>query len=229
VCLDERSVGPAVTDAGRALLTGPVTRREGRHAALTPPTCDQIRRAVEASSLRVLADVLRRAERPGWEVLAADVHGLPWAGTKTSATSHGTWGRHEACRTIAKLHPGVMDCPACGPEPVPPDEAAKPDDPYLLYLVTHRKRQNFGVGDRRRIETHLRRGATLVQVLRAPFAQVLLAESALKSQHPQPVPGRQFRDVIGPLRHATEVIRRKVRINLAEVLPEGEDVTHWFR
>ena len=33
---------------------------------------------------------LDRAERPGWDVVATDVHGLPWTGSRTSATSHGT-------------------------------------------------------------------------------------------------------------------------------------------
>jgi len=116
VCLDERSNGPVVTDAGYALLSGRGGDPELRRPALTPPTGEQIRRAVEASSLRVLADVLRAARRPDWESLAADVHGLPWTGTKTSAVSHGTWGQHKTCRTIARLDSGPIGCPACGPE-----------------------------------------------------------------------------------------------------------------
>ena len=119
VCLDERSVGPVVTDAGYVLLNGRGGDPELRRPALTPPTGEQIRRAVEASSLRVLADVLRAAQRPAWEILAADVHGLPWTGTRTSAVSHGTWGRHKTCGTIARLDSGPIGCPACEPEPGP--------------------------------------------------------------------------------------------------------------
>jgi hypothetical protein len=198
-------------------------------SALVPPTRDQIRRAVEASSLRVLADVLRGAERPGWQILAADIYGLPWTGTKTSAVSHGTWGRHLACGTVVKLDPGTVDCPACGPEPDSGTHLARRDDHYLLYLVATRKWQKFGVGDRRRIETHLRAGATLVQVLRAPFAQVVLAEKALKQLHRQQIPRRLRRGMIGSFGQATEILRRKIPVNLAEVLPDGEDVTDWFR
>lgn len=229
VCLDERSIGPAVTNAGRALLAGLGAYPDQRHTALTPPTAEQIRRAVEASSLRALADVLRSAERPTWEILATDVYGLPWGGAKTGTSSHGTWGRHKECGTVAKLHPGAADCPTCGPEPDSRTDPAKRSDPYLLYLVTHRRRQKFGVGDRRRIETHLHAGATLVQVLQAPFTQVLLAENALKRQYHQQIPRRLRRVLIDSFGQATVVIRRKVLINLADVLPDGEDVTHWFR
>src|SRR5215469_15917340 len=140
VCLDERSMGPAVTDAGRAVLAGSSGYAEAQPTALTPPTGDQIRRAVEASSLRALADVLRSAERPGWEILATDVYGLPWGGAKTGTSSHGTWGRHTECGTFAKLHPDAADCPTCGPEPDSRADPAEGDDPYLLYLVTHRRK-----------------------------------------------------------------------------------------
>jgi hypothetical protein len=52
--------------------------------------------AVEACAALALVTAIRRAERPGWDVLAADVHGLPWTGSMTGATSHGTWARHLA-------------------------------------------------------------------------------------------------------------------------------------
>ncbi len=99
----------------------------------------------------------------------------------------------------------------------------------LLYLVAHRKWQKFGVGDRRRVETHVRGGADVVQVLRAPFAQVVLAETALKRQYRQEIAGRVRRGMIASFGEATEVTRRKVPISLSNVLPGGEDVTDWFR
>jgi hypothetical protein len=53
--------------------------------------------AVEASAAIALATVIRGAERPGWEVLAADVHGLPWAGRKTAVgAAPGVRLGHEA-------------------------------------------------------------------------------------------------------------------------------------
>jgi hypothetical protein len=151
VCLDERSIGPAVTDAGYALLSGPARDPGSRHAALVPPTGGQIRRAVEASSLRVLADVLRAAEQPGWELLATDVYGLPWTGRKLCETSHGTWGRHRACGTVARLYPGAVDCPICGPEPGPPgppsvlnrDDASSPGS-VVARPYGHRHRPIIG-------------------------------------------------------------------------------------
>ncbi len=52
---------------------------------------------------------------------------------------------------------------------------ARRDQPYLLYLVGTRKWQKFGVGDQPRVREHARGGAEVVQVLRAPFAQVTFA------------------------------------------------------
>ncbi len=185
--------------------------------------------AVEASAALVLAAAVRRAERPGWDVLATDAHGLPWTGSKTAATSHGTWAEHQACGTIAKLRPGSVDCPACGLADGSRTHLARRDDPYLLYLVAHRRWQKFGVGDHRRIRTHQRGGAQVIQVLRAPFAHVVVAETALKRLHHDQIAGRARRGMISSFGHGTEVARRKALISLTDVLPHGEDVTHWFR
>lgn len=35
--------------------------------------------------------------------------------------------------------------------------------------------------------------------------------------------------MISSFGHGTEVTRRKALISLTDVLPHGEDVTHWFR
>ncbi len=99
--------------------------------------------AVAASAALVLATAVRRAERPGWDVVATDVHGLPRTGSRTAATSHGTWATHQACGAIAKLRPGSG-------------------------MIS-----NFGQG--------------------------------------------------------TEVTRRRAVISLTDVLPDGQDVTYWFR
>jgi hypothetical protein len=156
------------------------------------------------------------------------VYGLPWAGRKTAASSHGTWARHQACGTIAKLHPGAVDCAACGPAAGSRTHLARRDDPYLLYLVVHRRWQKFGIGDQRRVRAHQRGGAEVIQVLRAPFAQVVLAEAALKRQHRTQIAGQVKRGMISSFGQVTEVTRRKTLIRLTDVLPNGEDVTQWF-
>lgn len=185
--------------------------------------------AVEACAAIVLASAMRRMERPGWDILAADVHGLPWTGTRTGASSHGTWARHQACGTIALLRLGTTDCPTCGPAKGSRTHLARRDDPYLLYLVAHRRWQKFGIGDIRRVRTHQLGGAKVIQVLRAPFAQVVLAECALKRQHRAQIAGRTRRGMISSFGQGTEVTRLKTAVSLLDVLPDGQDVTQWFR
>ena len=231
VCLDERSSGPVITEAARRfqeMLAGDADLKRQARLLAAAPTRNTDRTAVEASAALVLATAVRRAERPGWDVLAADVHGLPWAGCKTASTSHGTWAQHQACGTIAKLRPGSIDCPGCGPSAGSRTHLARRDDPYLLYLVVHRRWQKFGIGDRRRVNAHQRGGAKVIQVLRAPFAQVVLAETTLKHQHRAQIAGRPKRGMINSFGQGTEVTRRKNLISLTDVLPQGEDVTHWF-
>ena len=176
-----------------------------------------------------LAEELSRRDRPGWANLATDVHGLPWLGTRAEHHSHGTWARHDACGTVAKLGPGAVDCPACGPEPGSRTHQARRDEPYLLYLVCTRKWQKFGVGDQRRVRAHLHGGAEVIQVLRAPFAQVVVAERTLKELHRDPMSRRVRRGMIATFGEGTEVTRRRVLVELTDALPEGEDVTSWFR
>jgi hypothetical protein len=68
-----------------------------------------------------------------------------------------------------------------------------------------------------------------LQVLRAPFAHVVLAETALKRLHQEQIAGRSRRGMISSFGQGAEVARRKVPITLTDVLPHGEDVTNWFR
>ncbi|HEX7162538.1 MAG TPA: hypothetical protein VF223_15045 [Trebonia sp.] len=165
--------------------------------------------------------------QPGTATAGTDVHGLPWADSGRPV-SHGTWGRHQRCGTIAKLGEGALDCPSCGPEPGSHTHAARRDDPYLLYLVKTRKYQKFGVGDRRRVMTHLRGGAEVIQVLRAPFARVVLAEKTLKELHGDAVVSQVKRGMIESFGQGTEVVPHRTVITLAEVLPSAEDITATF-
>lgn len=232
LCLDQRSCGPVIGEAAQrfwAMLAGDADLKRQAQMLAAVPGRTTVQAVVGASAALVLATAVCRAERPGWDVMAADVHGLPWAGCKTSDTSHGTWARHQACGTIVKLRPGSVDCPACGPAAGSRTHLARRDDPYLLYLVVHRRWQKFGIGDPRRIRTHQRGGAEVMQVLRAPFAQVVLAETTLKRQHRAQITGRPKRGMISSFGQGTEVTRRKALISLTQVLPHGEDVTQWFR
>jgi hypothetical protein len=138
---------------------------------------------VQATSCLTVAAALARFERPGWSVIAADVWGLPWRGIRTRTDSHGTWGRHDKCGTIALLRAGSVDCPACGPQPGSRTHRARSGDPYLLYQVTHKGLTKIGVGTEERVRTHQRNGATVVQVLRSSFTEVCLADRKLKTEH----------------------------------------------
>jgi hypothetical protein len=180
----------------------------------------------EAASTVAVAERLRRDSRPGWEALATDVHGLPWY-ESGKPYSHGTWGRHDKCGTVAKLT-GAFDCLVCGPEQGSRTFLARRDEPYLLYLVRTRKYQKFGVGDRKRVLAHVRGGAEVVQVLTAAFADVIIAEKELKDFHRDLIVRRVKRGMIKSFGQGTEVLGRNVAVGLADVLPDGKDVTHWF-
>jgi hypothetical protein len=186
------------------------------------------RRTREAASAVAVAERMRRFERPGWEVLATDVHGLPWRDSGRPV-SHGTWGRHLACGTVAKMADGALDCPACGPEPGSRTFAARQDEPYYLYLVRTRRYQKFGVGRRARVLAHLSGGAEVVHVLTGPFAEVIAAEKALKDTHRDVIVRRARRGMIESFGQGTEVVGRRVAVSLPGVLPQGEDVTAQFR
>ncbi|MHB1430551.1 MAG: hypothetical protein ACYCVZ_00315 [Streptosporangiaceae bacterium] len=231
VCLDERTRAEWVQEIAAEILAQDQHLASQVSTVIGPDAdeAERLRTAVEMANSIAVATAIREAERPGWTVLAADVYGLPWTGARDRPTSHGTWGRHDACGTVAKLAAGSIECPVCGPEPGSRTHAARRDDPYLLYLVIHRKWQKFGMGDRRRVQTHLRGGAQVVQVLRVPFQDVVLAETALKRRHRDEIVRRVKRGMIYSFGQATEVTHKRVRIDLTTVLPGGEDVTSTFR
>ncbi len=233
VCLDERSTGPIVTAAGREFLAGLADPGLGGRARQLLHLADDaeipLRAAAEACSSLALASELRRLDRRGWTIIAADVYGLPWTGARSWYASHGTWARHDACGMVAKLRLGSVDCPACGPEPGSRTHQARSSDRYLLYLVRTSRWQKFGVGGDRRVREHQLRGAEVVQVLCAPFAQVVLAESILKQVHGHATIGRVKRGMIASFGQGTEVVQRRITIGLTQVLPDGEDITSSFR
>jgi hypothetical protein len=165
--------------------------------------------------------------RPGWTVLAGDVHGLPWIGTQLDSASHGTWGRHDICGTVAKLSKGRTECPTCPPEPDSRTHRARTNDPHLLYLVRYRHWHKFGRGDDRRVRAHLRAGAHAIQVLTATHADVVICENTLKRRYREHAVGAKPTMPI-TFGTGTEVLPARVPIDLTTVLPTGRDVTYRY-
>lgn len=185
------------------------------------------RMIVQAASCLTVAERLARFERRGWTIVATDVWGLPWLGVRTRPVSHGTWGRHDACGTFSRMRAGSVDCPVRGPQPGSRTHRARKDDPYLLYVVSYRRLVKFGVGTENRVREHQRANATVIQVLRASFADVVLAERALKTTHAASILNRRTRRMPLSFGHGTEVLR-STTISLTSALPNGDDVTSWF-
>ncbi|MFE2753598.1 hypothetical protein ACFXGA_16545 [Actinosynnema sp. NPDC059335] len=230
VCLDERSAPdlPVFGLAADLLRAGGHTGRVRQFLDLDARRPVPVRGAAEFVAATALANELDAHRRPGWTLLAGDVWGLPWLGVRTRSTSMGTWGRHEACGTIGLLRKGRTECAACPPEPGSRTHRARRDDPALLYLVRFGRVHKFGRGDDRRVRAHLRAGASAVHVLAARHEAVVAAENALKRRHRNDLaaPGAPMPVTFGT---GTEVVPRRVRVDLAAVLPEGEDVTHRYR
>ena len=67
-----------------------------------------------------------------------------------------------------------------------------------------------------------------MQVLRAPFAEVVLAERTLKTAHAADLLNKRTRRMPASFGQGTEVVGRRVVINLLDVLAGGEDVSAWF-
>lgn len=234
ICPDERST-PAleVLQKGGALLQA--LRHDPEQKALILRQLDLPGRAkLSAAALAAhlaaltLNDELDRYRRSGWTEIVTDVHGLPWLGERLGDSSHGTSGVHRRCGTRQRLRIGAIDCPECGPEAGSRTHAAKADDPYLLYLVRFGREQKFGVGDDRRVREHLRAGARLLQVLTSRHADVVKAERMIKQIH-RPV-SMHSRKANRPrsFGKGTEVIPAKIRIDLHDVLHDGDDVRHRF-
>ena len=148
VCLDERSVpDPAVQKNAHRLELGGTWRENSEFLAAT------------TVKLR-----LARYFRPGWTVLATDVHGLPWTGYRWLTKSHGTWGRNDETGEVQQL------------------KRARGEE-ALLYLVRYGKVLKFGRGSEDRVGAHVSQGAVPVLVLAAPGEQVAVARDRLKREH----------------------------------------------
>ncbi|USX55377.1 hypothetical protein [Lentzea sp. HUAS12] len=148
VCLDERSVpDPAVQENAHRLELGGTWRENSEFLAAT------------TVKLR-----LAKYFRPGWTVLATDVHGLPWTGYRWLTKSHGTWGRNDETGEVERLK-------------------RVRGDATLLYLVRYGKVLAFGRGTEDRVGAHVAQGAVPVLVLSAPGERVAVARDELKRAH----------------------------------------------
>ena len=129
---------------------------------------------------------------------------------------------------MAVLRAGPVDCAACGPQPGSRTHRTRQDEPYLLYQVTCRGLTKFGVGTEERVRAHQRAGATVVQVLRSSFAEVVFAERALKTTHVAWILNKRTRKMPLTFGQGTEVVRRGDTVNMDDVLTGAEDVTYLF-
>ncbi|GAA1859550.1 hypothetical protein GCM10009836_44710 [Pseudonocardia ailaonensis] len=177
----------------------------------------------ELLSASAYADELEFRGQPGWTVVAGDVKGLPYL--RWGNESHGFWGRHDKCGKVQNL--SARECRFCDPEPGSRTHRARKDDPHLLYLVRYNDRLKVGHGDRGRILTHVRGGATIVAVRRARFAETVQAERAILRRHEKLIKKRQ-RGLPLSFGSGTEVLPGGTDVDLAEFLPEAEDVTGYY-
>lgn len=174
----------------------------------------------ERENERMVRQELDRHTWPGWTVLATDIHGLPWE-ADDNPSSHGTWGRHDACGTVSKLDDARPECPRCEPEPDSRTYRARHDEPAVLYLVRYGNLQKYGIGTPARVRAHLACGAEPIQVLTARHHEVVAAERALKRLHGDAAVG-DLLDMPPTFGTGTEVVPAAVPIDLHEVLPAGQ-------
>lgn len=234
VCLDDRSspeldvFGMARELLSRSGSTDWLTAVVRTFLQLGPRQEVPLRGVAEFISATTLMAELAAYERPGWTVIAGDVHGLPWTGTRWQTHSFGTWGRHEGCGRIQKMRRGRTECDTCPPEPDSRSHRARADDPYLLYLVRYGRFQKFGRGYPDRVRAHQRLGARPVQVLSARHEEVVAAELALKREFRHLSASSGVVDLPLSFGAGTEVLPAEVAVDLLAVLPEAEDVSHRY-
>ncbi|GAB2865692.1 hypothetical protein GCM10027176_79280 [Actinoallomurus bryophytorum] len=180
ICLDDRTRLP--TDAGdlatKVLNTLP--HRTDISTILGQGHSGDPRDVWRYCARHIVEDRTASLARPGWTVLATDIWGLPWEIETREAESHGTWARHEICGTVQKVTRARPECKNCPPEENSRTHRAKAAQPQHLYLVCYGKLCKFGHGDANRVNLHLRAGANPIRVLKAPFEQVVAAESAIR-------------------------------------------------
>ncbi|MCE3554516.1 hypothetical protein LWC33_24040 [Pseudonocardia sp. RS11V-5] len=161
--------------------------------------------------------------QPGWTVIAGDVKGLPYE--RWGTESHGFWGIHDKCGTVQNL--STRECRECEPEPGSRTHRARKDDPHLLYLVRNDGRLKIGHGDRNRILTHTRGGAEIVSVRKATFAETVKAEREILQRHKKLIRTRH-KNLPPSFGSGTEVLPGDTDVDLAEFLPDAEDVTAYY-
>ncbi|WP_189152777.1 hypothetical protein [Lentzea pudingi] len=148
VCLDDRSVpDPAVQGIAHRLELDGTWRENSEFLA--------------ATTVKVR---LAKYFRPGWTVLATDVHGLPWTGYRWLTRSHGTWGRDDETGEVRQLK-------------------RVRGETTLLYLVRYGQVLQFGRGGEDRVGAHVAQGAVPILVLSAPGERVVVARDKLKRAH----------------------------------------------
>jgi hypothetical protein len=98
-----------------------------------------------------------------------------------------------------------------------------------LYLVSFEGWQKFGVGYEDRIHAHRRQGARVTLVLSAKHRDVWRAEQVLKARFRRQFPDLSFAGMPATFGTGTEVVPIGTEVDLTEVLPGTEDVTHRFR
>lgn len=233
VCLDERTDARLLEENSQECLAmfgnNPLLALQaGRNLNLSRGEPITPKAIVQATACLTIATQLARYERPGWTVIATDVWGLPWRGVRSRPTSHGTWGQHDACGTMAVLQASSVDCPACGPQPGSRTHLARQDEQYLLYQVTYGSLTKFGVGTEARVREHILADATVVLVLRSSFAAVVSAERKLKIKHAGEIVNKRTRRMPPTFGQGTEVLSRGAILSLTDALPGAENVTHLF-
>lgn len=167
--------------------------------------------------------------RPGWQVVATDICGLPWAITG-SAVSHGGWARHRPCGTVQKITTARAECVVCAPPEGSRSFRARATQPHLLYLVQQNGLRKFGHGDTNRLRAHIHGGANVIQVLRGRFDRVVAAEALIKGRVKGRVASESYTDLPRTWGTGSEVVPRGLRIDLSDYLkpPKGIDITHRY-
>ncbi|RZT83863.1 hypothetical protein EV383_0683 [Pseudonocardia sediminis] len=231
VCLDERT-DPSIAEAYGMIFESMITTDEERQKLrdIYGVGANEWIDDVDAHGLimyNTVQDELLMHERPGWSVLAADIAGLPWGGHSGRRSSHGVWGRHDACGTVQSMR--AVECAVCPPTPGSRTHRARAESPQLLYLVAFDDPAGvgslvkFGHGSRRRVLDHISGGAVPLLVLRATFRQVVKAERKLAARYGCDAVGA-ITGLPASFERGTEVVPAGLNVDLHRVL-SGTGVT----
>jgi hypothetical protein len=228
VCVDDRTVVELDVKVARKSLPE-LVRVTGNVFEVKPArvTAGQLSMVLNHLAAEERVDALRR---PGWTVLATDVHGLPFY-VSDDHLSHGTWAVHDICGAVAKITAARPECPACPPEPGSRTHRARAEEPHLLYLVRYLDLLKFGHGDVNRVRAHVRAGCRVIRVLRGSHAAVVSAELTLKRRYRDRVILADEWDLPLTFGTGSEVVEGRYRIDIRRFLTgdDVQDVTDRFR